>query len=69
MAITGREELAERSTTREPGKGRSPPSRLREEQKDKLKGKAHEIFDLLFLFISKHSGGHQGWEIRRTLVS
>jgi hypothetical protein len=45
MAITGRAELAERSTTREPGNGGSPLPRLGEEQKNKLKGKAHEIFD------------------------
>jgi hypothetical protein len=55
MAITGRAELAERSTTREPGNGGSPLPRLQEEQKDKLKGKAHEIFDLWFSFINKHA--------------
>jgi hypothetical protein len=59
MAITGREELAERSITREPGKGGSPLSWLQEEQKDKLKGKAHEIFYLWFLFTNKHSSDHQ----------
>jgi hypothetical protein len=59
MAIKGREESAERSTTREPGNGGSPLPGIREEQKDKLKGKAHEIFYLWFLFTNKHSSDHQ----------
>ncbi len=59
IAITGREELAERSTTREPGNGGSPLPRLREEQKNKLKGQLHEIFGLWILIINKHSCNYQ----------
>jgi hypothetical protein len=71
MAITGREELAERSTTREPGNGGSPLPRFQEENKNKLRGKAHKIFSLWF-FMNKHSGDHpftRAGSLRRTIVS
>jgi hypothetical protein len=59
MAIKGREELAERSTTREPSKGGSPLPRLQEEQNNILKGQLHEIFGLWILIINKHSWNYQ----------
>jgi hypothetical protein len=59
IAITGRAELAERSTTREPGIGGSPLPRFQEEKKNKLEGELHEVFDLWFLSISKHICDHQ----------